>query len=605
MPWLSCERKPADCCKGAIEEAITIDRIKVLDADTANQIAAGEVVERPSSVVKELVENSIDAASSQIEVKIEEGGITFIQVVDNGSGMSRRDCELAFLRHATSKLSSADELPRIGTLGFRGEALPSIAAVSKLSLISKMSGQLEGTLIELEGGILKEIQPIGCPSGTNVQVRDLFFNTPPRKKFLKTPATEASHAAGIVQKLALAHPEISFKFFHNHRLNFSSPGTGRLIDVLFGIYGLDIANNLIPLEYTDSIYRITGYLGKSYFHRSSREHQVFIVNGRFVRSAVFQRALDAAYGSSIPNRRYPMAVIFLELNPEYVDVNVHPTKMIVKFADENGLLSILVDAFKKGLQSASHIPYFPAKNLADEKTLVQEPVQSYEQTTWDAFIASQAVEKSAVFQEKEETAAGLETAILYPAPCRGKSSFPVLRAVGQIHGTYIIAQHAAHEIIKYEELLEKSEGCSLHAQALALPQTMEVSPLEHQLLIEQIVLLRDLGIILEQFGKNTYLIRALPPELGAQDGICLVKDILEMLQAGNANRRMGGEMRQEFLKLIACKQAVKAKKQLTLPEQQSLLEKLGKLKNPYTCPHGRPVLIHLSISELDRRFQRS
>lgn len=592
-----------------------------MDADTANQIAAGEVIERPSSVVKELVENSIDAGSTQIEVKIEEGGIDCIQVMDNGSGMSRSDCELAFLRHATSKLTSPADLLRIGTLGFRGEALPSIAAVSKLCLTSKVPGQVEGTSIRLEGGTLLGVQPVGCPVGTEVQVRELFFNTPPRKKFLKTPVTEASHVAGIVQKLALAHPEISFKFFHNERLNFSSPGTGQMIDVLLSIYGLDMAKNLVPLEYVDHLHHLTGYLGKSYLHRSTRDHQVFIVNGRFVRSSVFQRALDGAYGASIPNRRYPIALVFLEMSPESLDVNVHPTKMEIKFADENGIFSILMDASKKSLQSTSHIPYLLPKNLPDEKAMIQETVQKYEQTAWDGFVSSDILGKTISKQEKMETAAGLE-AIKPPvtdtpdaAPFQAEASFPVLRALGQIHASYILAegreglyiidQHAAHEKIKYEELLEKSASCSLESQALVLPQTIEVSPLEHELLIEQIVKLRDLGIILEHFGKNTYLIRALPAELGGQDAVCLIKDIIELLQPDNTNQRMAGQLRQDFLKLIACKQAVKAKKQLTLSEQQALLEKLSTLKNPYNCPHGRPVLIHLSLNELNRRFQRN
>ncbi|HHX50510.1 MAG TPA: hypothetical protein GX711_03615, partial [Clostridia bacterium] len=321
------------------------------------------------------------------------------------------------------------------------------------------------------------------------------------------------------------------------------------------------------------------------------------------------------------NRRYPIAVVFLEMSPENLDVNVHPTKMEIKFADENGIFSILMDAFKKSLQSTSHIPYLLPKNLPDEKAMIQEPVQKYEQTAWEGFVSSDILGKTISKQEKMETAAGLE-AVKPPvieapdaAPFRAEASFPVLRALGQIHASYILAegreglyiidQHAAHEKIKYEELLEKSGGCSLESQALVLPQTIEVSPLEHELLIEQIVRLRDLGIILEHFGKNTYLIRALPAELGGQDGVCLIKDIIELLQLGNTNQRMAGQLRQDLLKLIACKQAVKAKKQLTLSEQQALLEKLSTLKNPYNCPHGRPVLIHLSLNELNRRFQRN
>lgn len=601
--------------------------IKILDEHTANQIAAGEVVDRPASVVKELLENAIDAGANRIEVRLGEGGIDKIQVLDNGRGMNREDCILALSRHATSKISSVNDLLSIRTLGFRGEALPSIAAVSKMQLISKEIGAIEGTSLYLEGGKLLKTDTVGCSTGTEITVEDLFFNIPARKKYLKKPATEANHTINVVQRLALAYPEFSFQLWHNGQQIFSTSGTGSLKDILIDLYGLEFAENMAELSYLTPGFNIWGMIGKSFQHRSNRDRQIFIVNGRYVRSLLMQKVLEEAYKGLLPSRRYPVGVICLDISPEILDVNVHPAKLEIKFANPEQISSNLGIALAKALTETSHIISTidvkePAHNFPRRTERVKEAVETYLQTQWDPppaqYIKANMIDQTAgqvnkegkiINQSKQVIISGINGKPQLP---EGNPQFPVLRAIGQLHEIFILAQgsgelyiidqHGAHERINYERLYDQIEQQSPDTQFLAIPTTLELNSVESELLISIILQLTDLGIIIEHFGKNTFLVRGVPLGLTGEEASELVIDLLQRW-----NNQIFSELESvdNILKMVACKQSVKANMSLTLEEQQILLEKLSQLRQPFTCPHGRPIIISYGLKELRRRFGRN
>ncbi|HHW06508.1 MAG TPA: DNA mismatch repair endonuclease MutL [Clostridia bacterium] len=601
-------------------------RIRILDEDTANKIAAGEVIERPASVVKELVENAIDAGSTRIRISIEEGGIKKIQVRDDGSGMSREDCQLAFSRHGTSKIKHAGDLLRIRTLGFRGEALPSIAAVSRVTLMSRQREDLEGTVIRLEGGKLAGITPAGCPAGTEVIVEDLFFNTPARKKYLKRPATEAFHAIAAVQKLAVAHPAVGFQLWHNGQQVLATGGSGVLQNALVDLFGLEFVENLVPVNWKNEVIEITGYAGKGFFSRSNRDQQFFIVNGRAVRSPLLQGAVERVYRGLLPNGRYPVAVISLRVDPEEVDVNVHPAKLEIKFADPDRISQALTGAVHRALQETNHIPLVtgsgaPVQEVTKRIERVKEAVDTYLQTQLKDYQIEHTAETPAGSlrgplgaREHSEVPQGTVDPVAAPAPAGRveQEPFPELVAIGQLHdsfilaqgaeGLYIVDQHAAHERIEYEALWDKMGTSACEAQGLAVPVTLELNPVDKELLINRMVLLRDMGIIIEHFGKNTFLIRAVPLGFTGEEIAELIWEIIHTeKQPGHKTQ----DAREPVIKMLACKKAVKAKQRLSQVEQQALLDKLARLNRPFTCPHGRPVIICLSMKELLRRFGRS
>lgn len=601
-------------------------KIRILDEHTANQIAAGEVIERPASVVKELVENAIDAGSTRIEIRLHEGGSERIQVTDNGVGMGREDCELAFARHATSKINDANDLFQINTLGFRGEALPSIAAVSKVQLVSRQQGSLEGTKICLEGGQVTALAAVGCPVGTDILVEKLFFNTPARKKYLKKQGTEASHAINAVRRLAIAYPKICFQLWHNDQLIFATGGSGKREDVLVDLYGLEYAEKMIPVHLSGSYLRIDGFVGKSFFHRSTREGQMFFVNGRYIRSPLLQRAVEAAYSSWLPSRRYPVAVLDITVPTGEIDVNVHPAKLEVKFARPEEIQASVKATLEQVLQRTTHIPLAGSSGKEDvpvkriEK--VREAVEAYLQTQWTVMPQSSpgfsdlAKFTPKVSQRAEEPVQELqEGAPMAPGSQLPKERplrvFPDLVAIGQLHesyilaqgsdGLYVIDQHGAHERINYEKLQDKMSRAPVESQLLAIPYTLELNAVEQELLIAGIVALSELGIIIEHFGKNTFLIRAVPWGLSGDDAAELVMDLLR----SGREQQLEADFKEAGLKMVACKQAVRFNKRLSLAEQQALLDELGQAAHPFTCPHGRPIIISYSLNELRRRFGRN
>ena len=610
-------------------------KIRILDDRLANQIAAGEVVERPASVVKELVENAIDAGADQILVEIEEGGIRSIRVVDNGCGMDREDAQLAFCRHATSKIVRERDLFTIRTLGFRGEALPSIASVSRMTLITAEKEAEAATRVELEGGEVRSVGEAAHPPGTEVVVRDLFFNTPARLKHLKTVNTEVSHVADIVGRLALAHPEIRFSLRHDGRELIRTLGDGKLLHVIHTLYGGKVAGKMLPLSAENADFRLFGLIGRPEVTRSSRSYLSTIVNGRHIRSLPLIHAVLRGYGTLLPASKYPVAVLAIELDPKLVDVNVHPAKMEVRFSKEKELTAFIEAEIKKVFQTRSLAPRVEARDV-----LKKRPVQ--ERLDWMADRRESEPappekrtvkpEVSAFDRVREESAAPLscekpssrpeESARLRietdfavdgaPPPPEPKERFPELQPLAQVHGTYIVAQaedgfylidqHAAHERIYYEKFLAEMSTEEPKGQSLLMPVSLECPPGDAERVSAHLSLFREMGWELEPFGGRTFLIRSHPRWVSPGQEEEILRDLIDLLKNEGAVRPE--RVRDAGAKLMACKAAIKANRHLSREEMSRLLTDLARCVNPFTCPHGRPVMIHFSARELEKLFKR-
>ena len=614
-------------------------KIKLLDELTANKIAAGEVVERPASVVKELIESSIDAGSSRIEISVTGGGLTRIAVSDNGAGMDENDARLAFERHATSKITGAADLEHIRSLGFRGEALPSIAAVSRLHLKTRVKEAISGTEVIIEGGTILRFGEAGCPAGTTIEVRDLFYNTPARKKHLKMPTTETGHISEVVNKFAMGYPHIAFQFNSNDRVVTQTPGSGDLLQCIAAVYGSDTARELLFIEAREGEASVTGYIGKPSLSRSGRNHQTVYVNGRFVRSRVISEAVEQAFHGMLMTGRYPIFVISIRIDPEEVDVNVHPAKTEVRLANPD-ILQKLIGAAAASALSGNRL--IPSGDKAP-KSRVSHPVAEVSQEEWKVSYAqlSAAAKICEVPQAQAYCASGENQQVVSqdipqevftgkapevssdnmqePAVTSGEnpgavptSGFPDLRPIGQIDCTFIVAQgsdgmylidqHAAHERILYEEHMEKPEEYTTSEQLL-FPVAAQLTFQEAQVLSDNIICLTDLGFVFEHFGGETFLLRAVPAGISHDGGKEIFLDLLDYFSR-NRCTISGKVLREKFLITMACKNAIKANQKLALPEMESLLCRLACAKNPYTCPHGRPTLLHFSAYELEKKFKR-
>jgi len=572
-------------------------KIVTLDDDTVKKIAAGEVVERPASVVKELIENSIDASSSRIAVEISNGGKSLIRIVDNGVGMSKEDALASFKRHSTSKIRKIEDLDRLSTLGFRGEALASISAVSRLEIITKPKGAMEGTWIIVEAGKLKEAKDIGCPEGTTVIVKDLFFNLPARKKHLKSTRRETAHIIDFVTRYALIRNDIFFSLNHNKTKILESPPTKNLLDTVTNIFGTSVSKNLIPFEHNSRNIKISGLIAKPHFSRASSNMQFFYVNGRYVSSRLVSRSLKEAYGTLMPKSRYPVCMLAMELNPELVDVNIHPTKLQVKFVDENEVYEAVVggvnkmlkfrtlvpDTMPKHLERAEKAPSAEAPRAARSAKLVPLTIESYRKR----------------FQSVPE-----------------KASLPELKIIGDYDNTYILGesskgvvvldQHAAHERILYERLLTSKTK----TQELIAPLTLELSVKESAVLQDFSDHLTKLGFSFEPFGKNTRRINSVPVVLGSMVSTEVIHDILnDMVTLPKAPDQSVEERIAEIIAskgaMAACRSAIKAGEKQSAERLQRLVNELYNSSNPYTCPHGRPTMIFITKEELQKRFLRT
>lgn len=565
-----------------------VDKIIVLEEDIVSKIAAGEVVERPASVVKELLENAIDAQSSQVSLEIKDGGKRLIRVSDNGYGMSSSDAKLALLRHSTSKIKSLGDLFSIRTLGFRGEALPSIAAVSYLELVSREKDSLEGVKVKAEGGIIKEVKKIGCPPGTEVLVRDLFYNTPARLKYLKTAFTEIAHISKVVTTQALSYPQISFKLVHNGMTIFSSPSTPTPHQAIIDVYGKELTKDLLELEFTHPSLDIKGFIGKPNLSRASRAHQTFFVNSRPVRSKILFHALEEAYQGLIPRGRHPLAILHLKISSNLIDVNVHPAKLEIRFLREREVHNLVQEAIRKCLTSAQLVPELSLKSLPPKEGLVYP-------------------QKEGVLKEKP-----LSLKEIRGEYQRGRPSFEEIVILGQVFQTYLLAQdkdefliidqHALHERIIFEELTKTKKSVETISQPLLIPLTLQLEPKQALSLKENLNSLKEIGFVLEGFGRNTFVLRAVPAVLKVENEQTLFDLIDEISEESLQSKER--ITREKIIQMVACKAAVKAGENLSKREAEALLKEFQNLENPFSCPHGRPTVIRMKKSDLEKQFGR-
>lgn len=609
--------------------------IRVLDAHTANQIAAGEVIERPASVVKELVENALDAGSTRIIVEVEDGGRKLIRVSDNGCGIPAGELRLAFERHATSKLSSIADLASLTTLGFRGEALPSIASVSRLTMVTRVPEALAGASITFAAGALVEETAAAAPVGTTVTVRDLFYNTPAREKFLKSAASELARIVDVVAAAALAHPGVAFRLTSAGRALLTTAGDGDLPAVVVAALGSAVADCLRPLDYVTEGLRITGCAVAPDVSRSNRGGQFLFVNGRPIRSPLLGHALSEAYRDLLPAGRHPLAVIFIELPPAEVDVNVHPAKAEVRFADERRVHAAVYASLRAALSAAGPAdvrrPGGVGRTAGSGQTGFRsasgegggghgqwEPPAS-EQPFFAYFDRVREMPPAFAGGGGEpgaEASGAPDRKAADPAAGPGtqpvRNSLAALVPLGQLHRTYIVAegsdglyiidQHAAHERVLFEQYLKPA---AVHAQDLLFPLTVDLTPAELATIDELAQPLAELGFVIEPFGGGAVAVRSVPAALAGEFDRAFFTDLLAALAAG-ADGDSPLAQRDRILAAVAsCRAAIKARDQLTPAAAAALLARLGETANPWTCPHGRPTIIRLGLDELARRFRRA
>ena len=579
-------------------------RIHLLDPDTVNQIAAGEVVERPASVVKELVENSVDAGATRvfIEVRSDRGGIETIRVVDNGCGMSPGDARLAFSPHATSKIRTIEDLGVTRTMGFRGEALASIASVSEVALTtSGHDAAGAGTEILIRAGRIVRSGEAGAPPGTTITVRDLFFNTPARKKFQKSVSSELAFLTRQIEGFAIAHPDIAFHFTHNGNDRVVTEGNGDLFDVLVSLYGNGISSELVPVEMAEGPVTISGYITKPSYSRKNPYGILVSINRRQVLAKPVSDAVREGYGTLLPDGMYPLAFIGLALDPSYIDVNVHPAKRVVRLSRERDVCSLVTRAVVKALRGADLVAnavpgeaFLPAGSAAGTMRYgpagVREPVHD------EYLLTDRRLRQTELFPECQERAEPL----------------PEIEFLGQYDGTYILGrgaggdlvlvdQHAAHERILYDQLKKIREESDA-SQELIVPVILTVSPSEFQFIGEAVPLLSERGFVIEEFGRDSYAVRAVPAVLGTITGSTVVREII--LGFSGSRRAAGPDTAEMLTRSIACHGAVKAGTVMTPDQCRRLLNQLLHTSSPWTCPHGRPVIVSLCRDTLDKMFYR-
>ncbi|MEE9150307.1 MAG: DNA mismatch repair endonuclease MutL [Thermoplasmata archaeon] len=588
-------------------------KIRVLDEKVISQIAAGEVIERPVSVVKELVENSIDADSTRINIEVEDGGKKSIKIVDNGIGMSREDVKNAFLRHSTSKITTLRDLESIKSLGFRGEALASIAAVAKVTLLTKQRNGKEdvGTEICIEGAKIRPVKDAASNEGTTIIVKDLFYNIPARRKYLRTTRAELAKITDIVTRQALIHPEISFKLVHNGSEILNSPSTNMPLDNLIHIYGKEIAREMLPVDYSDYDLKIEGFISKPAVTRKSHSHISISVNKRYITSKLLSSAIKDGYHNLLMKNRYPIAVISMEIHPRKIDVNVHPTKLEIRFEDEKCVYDSLVKAIESALQTKSLIPEFGGVKLespgrkaflptrvdgSDALSEIVPLIEARQQVNIDDFDAGPKVE------------------VVAEPPMEGETThLPRMSLVGQILNTYIVAQsgediliidqHAAHERVLFERLMKIDLEDKKKRQELLSPLTIELNPKQKSFVSENMELFDSLGFRIEHFGKNTFQVRAVPVVLRDTENVKAVYDIIDELVSVGKTRHKD-ELREKAMAVVACHSAIRGGEELSSAQMKNLVESLYGTKNAYSCPHGRPSILSLSKNELEKKFKR-
>ncbi|MBI2830779.1 MAG: DNA mismatch repair endonuclease MutL [Chloroflexi bacterium] len=570
--------------------------IKLLDPRVISQIAAGEVVERPASVVKELVENSLDAGSTQVSVEAAGSGLGLIRVTDNGSGIPDDEVELAFERHATSKIRELSDLDSISSLGFRGEALPSIAAVARVEVLTCAGGEMTGAFLKLEDGAVVERRRQGRAQGTTVTVRNLFRRVPARLKFLKSPATENGRIAEVVTQYALAFPEVRFTLSIDDRVLLRSPGSGRLLDTVVEVYGPEAAGKMLELSDKQGEWDggnpvfshivVTGLVGAPTVSRTSRGSLSFFVNRRWVSSRLLGKAVEDAYRGLLMQGRYPLGVVNISIPSAEVDVNIHPTKREVRFRDERTVFGSVQGAVRRTLVSLTPVPR------------IEEPMAAFAPPPVTTVSWESLVEGSSRMPAHAPVAQPLQAPLV---------ALPVLRVMGQLSGSYIVAegadglylidQHAAHERVLFERVMEQRSKNGVEMQGLLEPATLEVEPKQAEAMKGHIARLAGFGFDIEPFGERTYLVRAVPALLHKKDWVGAIREVLDSASGNNAAERLAMS--------IACHSAVRAGQSMSHDEMRELVRELERVGVPHTCPHGRPTMIHLSLAQLSRDFGRT
>lgn len=612
-------------------------RIRVLPDALANKIAAGEVVERPSSVAKELLENAIDAGAARIQIAFEAGGRRLIQVADDGEGMNRDDAITAFERHATSKLRQIEDLELIHTLGFRGEALPSIAAVSRLRLRTKAAGDTVGTEVEFVGGKLVAVRDIAWPGGTEIEVKDIFFNVPARRKFLKGESTESYHITNLVQHYALANPKISFLLIKEGREVINASQTLSVRERAYQLLGSELLSKLVEVDYQVGRMKVFGLVSNPQEQRSSRDTQYLFVNGRFVRDRLIWRALSEAYRSMMPSGMHPAAVLFLDLPPDEVDVNVHPAKTEVRFLNEAALLSGVKQAVAQALSFAQPVTKLPdpmrsygsarpaaAEPVRDFSLIIPEPEEDFSTKKLDLRFEGRVTGVAARSSASEQTlpeVVELEQTIAAAArmdrPDIAEEVLPGLghgmKPLGQIRDSYVVAtdeeglvlidQHVAHERILFERFRDHRLAGRPESQTFLIPQTIDLSPSEAEAFEVVAKELEDAGFETMQLSGRTIAIKAAPAGVGSGQALEVVREVLAV--AERSHREFSIEhAREEIAASLACKAAIKVNMPLTQEKMQWLIDELMKTQNPMTCPHGRPIIMRFELRDIERGFKR-
>ena len=696
-----------------------MSKIRVLDPITIDKIAAGEVIERPASVVKELVENAIDAGATAVVVEIKEGGISFMRITDNGCGIDREDVRSAFLRHSTSKIRSVDDLVHIGSLGFRGEALSSISAVSQVELITKTKDQTFGTLYRIAGGKEEDLEDTGAPDGTTFIIRQLFYNTPARRKFLKTPMTEASHVGDLMTRLALSHPHISFQFINNGQSKLHTSGNGKLKDVIYHIYGREIAANLLNADYESNGIKITGFLGKPVISRGNRNFENYYINGRYAKNNIIARAIEDGYKDFTMQHKYPFVVLHIEIDGEHVDVNVHPTKMELRFNNQQEVYNTIYAAIEQGLHEKQLIPhvempepkaapvrteqkvkkpvipppqernldYFMGKmkervmaeyeerkaskdSLQKNQESLQNQASDMQQNTAESkkdalenvkregqyisknaeqagmynvvreeknvYMAekqlsspeeanvvpeessvipekSQEQNKQNVQQEYTDIAKNAKQMELFEDNLLTREAMQKYKVVGQVFETYwlveygnnlyIIDQHAAHERVLYEKTLKSMKTREFTSQMISPPIVLTLGMQEAELLETYMDQFTRIGFEIEEFGQDSYAVRAVPDNLFSIAKKDLLMEMIDSL-SDEITRNLSLDLIDEKIASMSCKAAVKGNMKLSIQEVDALIGELLSLDNPYHCPHGRPTIIAMTKRELEKKFKR-
>lgn len=685
-----------------------MSKIQVLDQITIDKIAAGEVIERPASVVKELAENAIDAGATAVTVEIKEGGITFMRIADNGIGIDKEDVRAAFLRHSTSKIRSAEDLAHISSLGFRGEALSSIAAVSQVELLTKTKEAEFGVRYKIAGGKEESLEDAGAPDGTTFLIRQLFYNTPARRKFLKTAMTEASHVGDLVTRLALSHPEVSFRFINNGQVKLHTSGNGNLKDVIYHIYGREIASNLIEVDFERKGIHITGYLGKPLISRGNRNFENYFVDGRYIKSSIISKAIEDGYKDFTMQHKYPFVVLYLDVDTEHVDVNVHPTKMDVRFNNQQEIYNTLFAAVDDGLHERELIPEvtlddikIPEEPKESKMDLQKKSAAEHTEKLRTSLQSSQNEDEKlqyfmnemkkrvysyheALHENKQETtpassntdACDLQKNIPVPYSYKPQKNIPAPdsckpqknvqaqssyepqqnvqaqgsqiaempnytarqvpaekpqqlnffeekllepqakaehKIIGQVFDTYwlvefhdnlyIIDQHAAHERVLYEQTLKGMKTREFTSQLISPPIVLNLSMQEAELLRLYMDQFTRIGFEIEEFGQDSYAVRAVPDNLFSIAKKELLMEMIDSL-SDEINRNAPSNLIDEKIASMSCKAAVKGNMRLSTAEVDTLITELLSLDNPYHCPHGRPTIIAMSRRELEKKFKR-